>query len=256
MCAGTRPHSKLGNRSRARGQSSARSSALAENRRDRAAMAISLHVTIALLSFTAPHRCALRGRSRRLCAPTASVGPDDGPIDPRRALEEFGSLIEQVKELNSEWKNWTPEERSERRRTVVSTYVRVFAPAVAFSGVQLGISLGAFALILISLTLSGRGYTDVAALCEPVPFLRSALENLDPTLGNAAIALLAVELCAPALIASALLAAPAATRALEERLSTWNLDADGLNTRIERLLGETPPAEPAAATDDLDRCQG
>lgn len=211
-------------------------------------MAISVHVTIALLSFTAPHRCALRCRSRRLCAPAASVAPGDEPIDPRRALEEFGSLLGQVKELNSEWKNWTPDERSERRRAVVSTYVRVFAPAVAFSGVQLGISLAALALVLSGLNLSGRGYADVAALCEPVPFLRGALEKLDPTLGNAAIALLAVELSAPALIAAALLFAPAATRALEARLSTWNLDADGLNERIERILGET--AEPA---DDPDR---
>ena len=226
-----------------------------------------LHMTIGLLSFTAPHGChhALRLRApsrsvcaphaRSVCAPHASAGSDDQPIDPRRALEEFGSLIEQVKELNSKWKGWSPDERAERRRAVVSTYVRVFAPAVAFSAVQLGLSLGAFAIILLGLTVSGRGYADVAALCEAVPFLASALEKLDPTLGNSAIALLAVELSAPALIGAALLAAPGATKSLEEQLASRGLDADGLNARIERLLGETAPAQadpPAEIPSDPD----
>ena len=72
-----------------------------------------------------------------------------------------------------------------------------------------------------------------------LPPLRSALEQLDPAWGNAAIALLAVELSAPLLIAATLAATPAATANLQAQLTEWNLDAEGLNARIEEVLEKT-----------------
>ena len=60
--------------------------------------------------------------------------PPAAPMDPRKAVEELGSLVKQVQEVWTDGKNWDMEERARRRREIVSSYVAVFAPAVAFSG--------------------------------------------------------------------------------------------------------------------------
>ena len=169
----------------------------------------------------APPRCAVR-----CCAPVDGVEPAAAPIDPRKAVEELGGLLEQIKVLWTESASWSAGERVERRRELINTYVRVFAPALAFSGTQVAISLGAFLTVLLGLQLGGRGYADVYRLSGALPPLRSALEQLDPAWGNAAIALLAVELSAPLLIAATLAATPAATANLQAQLTEWNLDAD------------------------------
>ena len=182
----------------------------------------------------APPRCAVR-----CCAPVDGVEPAAAPIDPRKAVEELGGLLEQIKVLWTESASWSADERVERRRELINTYVRVFAPALAFSGTQVAISLGAFLTVLLGLQLGGRGYADVYRLSGALPPLRSALEQLDPAWGNAAIALLAVELSAPLLIAATLAATPAATANLQAQLTEWNLDAEGLNARIEEVLEKT-----------------
>ena len=175
----------------------------------------------------------------RSCAPVDGVEPAAAPIDPRKAVEELGGLLEQIKVLWTESASWSADERVERRRELINTYVRVFAPALAFSGTQVAISLGAFLTVLLGLQLGGRGYADVYRLSGALPPLRSALEQLDPAWGNAAIALLAVELSAPLLIAATLAATPAATANLQAQLTEWNLDAEGLNARIEEVLEKT-----------------
>jgi hypothetical protein len=58
---------------------------------------------------------------------------------------------------------------------------------------------------------------------QGIPPVASALEQIDPSLGNAAIALLIVELLGPALIAIALAAAPRASASLKEQLNAWGL---------------------------------
>ena len=117
--------------------------------------------------------------------------------------------------------------------------MRVFAPAIAFSGVQLSVSLLAFGMALLALGVSGRGYVDVVSLSAGVPVLGDALSQVGPGWGNAAIALLIVEVSAPLLIPLAALATPAATDALTAKLTEWGLDADGLNAKIEKVLQET-----------------
>ena len=77
----------------------------------------------------------------------ASADSSD-PIDPKQAIAELGSLVTQIQEVWTEGRNWSLEERASRRRDIVTSYVRVFAPAVAFSGVQLGITFAVFAFVL------------------------------------------------------------------------------------------------------------
>ena len=185
-----------------------------------------------------------RTRSRELCACSplsepAEVKVPAEPINPKQALEELGELTKQIQVLWSEGKTWTPEQRVERRREIVGTYVRVFAPAMAFSGVQLLLTLGIFAVVLLGLNLSGRGYVDAVELLDGVPFLGDLLQKIEPSWGNAAIALAMVEVLAPVLIPLAALATPAATSSLQAKLTEWGLDADGLNKKIEDLLERT-----------------
>ena len=164
------------------------------------------------------------------------------PIDPKKAMSELmgeGGLLEQIQKVWSEGKTWSPEERVERRRAIVETYVRVFAPAMAFSGTQLALTLAAFLVYALALAVSGRGYADVANLCEGVPVLGDAIAGVDPGWGNAAIALVLVEVSAPLLLPLTALATPKATEALQNKLVEWGLDADGLNEKIEATLERT-----------------
>jgi hypothetical protein len=72
-----------------------------------------------------------------------------------------------------------------------------------------------------------------------VPVLSDAVNALDPSLGNAAIALLCAELATPILVPLTALCTPTALAALEGKLSDWNLDAEGLNKRIEAFEKNT-----------------
>ena len=189
---------------------------------------------------------ATRCHSAVACAPLESPPPaaaalaDEPPIDPKKALEEMGALIGQVQVVWTEGKTWSPEVRAAKRRELVTTYVRVFAPALAFSGTQLVITLVYFFVVLAALGLSGRGFDDVLSLSEGFAPLHGALEsNVDPAWGNAAIALVAVEVSAPLLIPLALVLTPAQTEKLQGWLTSKGLDAEGINLKIEEVLEKT-----------------
>lgn len=198
----------------------------------------------------------------------AAAGEEE-PLDPRKALEEVGTLLEQVKALWTEGSTWSPAERDQRQRDLVTQYFRVFVPAVAFSGVQLALSIGAFVIALVALSVSHRGYDDLVRMSQvsfaprhrkdgraqglsmghithrislpddtqSIPLVASALDKIDTSLGNAAIALLIVELLGPALIAIALAAAPGASASLKVKLNDWGLP--------DRLL----PPKPISSTE-------
>jgi len=95
----------------------------------------------------------------------AAVG-DEEPLDPRKALEEVGDLLQQVKSVWTGGSSWSVAERDQRQRDLVTQYFRVFVPAIAFSGVQLAISLGMFSISLLALNLSHRGYDDLFRLAQ------------------------------------------------------------------------------------------
>ena len=184
---------------------------------------------------------ALRSRSSIAvaCAPPAPVSPKEEPIDPKDAVAELGKLTDQIKILWTDGRTWDAETRTEKRREIVRTYVRVFAPAMAFSGSQLAITLVAFVIFLVVLGVSGLGFDTLQEATADVPLLGDGLAQIGPGWGNAAIAFLLVELCAPILIPAALLVTPKATEALSAKLDEWGLDADGLNAKIEKVLADT-----------------
>jgi hypothetical protein len=105
------------------------------------------------------HRCS------QISMELEDAARTEKPISPQAAMEELSSLLEQVKLLWTEGSSWSVEERADKRRTLVETYVRVFAPALAFSAVQLGLGLSVFLFVLLALNLSGRGYNDIAGAC-------------------------------------------------------------------------------------------
>ncbi len=188
---------------------------------------------------------ALRSCAPVACAPApvddaaAATGAKEEELSPQQAVKELGSLFEQVKAVWVEGKTWSADERVERRRAIVTSYVRVFAPAVSFSGVQLSLSLGWLAFLFVALSASGLGYDSILSLTEGLPPLHDALGAIDPGWGNLAIALVGVEVSAPVLIPLSAFLTPPATKALQGKLDEWGLDADGLNKRIEKVLRDT-----------------
>lgn len=192
-------------------------------------------------SPTVFHHPALRCRTSIAvaCAPTSPAAPKEEPIDPKDAVAELGKLTDQIKILWTDGRTWDAETRTEKRREIVKTYVRVFAPAMAFSGSQLAITVVAFVFFLILLAASGLGFDALQEATAGVPLLGDGLAQIGPGWGNAAIAFLLVELCAPILIPAALFVTPKATEALSAKLDEWGLDADGLNAKIEKVLADT-----------------
>lgn len=160
---------------------------------------------------------------------------EEEKIDPKNAMKEFGNLMEMVKEIQTDGPSWSVEKRTEKRRFFVKAYVRVFAPAIAFSGVQLVLTTGAFVTYLLGLSISGIGYTSLQELTSTVPFVGDAISKIGPTFGNSAVALLLAELSAPLLIPIGAIFTPKATESLEGKLAEWGLDADGLNKKLEAL---------------------
>lgn len=161
------------------------------------------------------------------------------PLSPQNAIAELGPLLEQVKLVWTEGSTWSPAEREQRRRDIIEKYVRVFAPALSFSAAQLGLSIGVFLTVLIALNVSGRGFTDLSAAFTNLPLFGDLLEKVDPSWGNAAIALVVVEVMAPLLLPVALALTPGMTASLQSQLEAWGLDAEGLNARIEKVLKDT-----------------
>lgn len=153
-------------------------------------------------------------------------------IDPKDAMKELGKLLEIVKEIQTDGPSWSAEKLTEKRSFFVKAYVRVFAPAIAFSGTQLLLTLGAFAVYLMGLNFSGTGYTNLQNLGSSVPFVGDAIATIEPSWGNAAIALLLAEISAPVLIPIGAILTPRATEALEGKLVDWGLDADGINKKL------------------------
>ena len=78
------------------------------------------------------------------------------------------------------------------------------------------------------------------ALASVLPPLQGLLDKVDDSWGDAAIALLLIELSAPVLLAAALALTPTATEKLQAKLVEWDLDADGLNARIEKVCARRP----------------
>lgn len=210
---------------------------------------------LAAAAVVAPHASPrptrlVDSRVRALSHIHASAGapPEPAPpaetkkpvqLSPQNAMAEFGPLLEQVKLVWTEGSTWTVEEREQRRRDILEKYVQVFAPALAFSAAQLGLTISLFITVLLALNISGRGFNDLSDALSGLPLLGNLLDKVDPSWGNAAIALVIVEVSAPILIPIAVAVTPGIATSLNTQLEAWGLDAEGLNERIKKVLKDT-----------------
>ena len=161
---------------------------------------------------------------------------DDG--DPRQALEQFGSLFNQVQVILTEGSNWDADELEDKTREFARTYVGVVVPGLGYVATSLAVYVTTFATIGAGLALSGRGYNDIIALSSGFEPLRDLLEKADPTWGNVAIALVFLEVLSPAIIALTLALTPKTMDALRTNLDDWGWGEEGIDERVAEMLGK------------------
>mmetsp|Transcript_9836 Transcript_9836/g.17912 ORF Transcript_9836/g.17912 Transcript_9836/m.17912 type:complete len:258 (-) Transcript_9836:150-923(-) len=162
---------------------------------------------------------------------------DEG--DPRQALEQFGSLFSQVQAILTEGSSWDSDELEEKTRELVRSYVDVVVPGLGYAATSLAVYAASFAFVGVVLALSGRGYTDILAAVSGFEPLRDLLEKADPTWGNAAIALVIIELLSPAIIAVTLALTPKTMDSLRTNLDAWGWGEEGIDERVSEMLGKS-----------------
>eukprot|EP00978_Attheya_sp_CCMP212_P003386 scaffold6995_cov66-Attheya_sp.AAC.8 len=162
---------------------------------------------------------------------------DEG--DPRQALEQFGSLYSQVQAIFTEGSSWDSDELEEKTRDLARSYVRVVVPGVGYVATSLAVYAASFAFVGVALALSGRGYTDILAAVSGFEPLRDLLEKADPKWGNAAIALVIIELLSPAIIAVTLALTPKTMDSLRTNLDKWGWGEEGIDERVSEMLGKS-----------------
>lgn len=173
-------------------------------------------------------------------APAASTPPsayDEG--DPRQALEQFGSLFSQVKDIVTEGSSWDSDKLEDKTREFVRSYVGVVVPGLGYVATSVAVYASSFAFVGVALALSGRGYTDILTAVSGFEPLRDLLEKADPTWGNTAIALVILELLSPAIIAVTLALTPKTMDSLRTNLDGWGWGEEGINERVSEMLGNS-----------------
>ena len=165
--------------------------------------------------------------------------------DPRKALEQFGSLFSQVQTILTEGNSWDSDTLQVKTEEFVRTYVRVFVPGMGYAITSWGVYLGTFFLLSISLAVSGRGYNDVLAAASAIQPLEDFLTNrIDPTWGNVGISLIGLEVLSPAILALTLALTPQTIRALRSNLDEAGWGENNVNDRVAELLGNQQPDHP------------
>ena len=169
-------------------------------------------------------------------AATKSQYDDD---DPRQALEQFGSLFSQVQEIFLQGSNWDEATLEVKTEEFVRTYLRVFVPGIGYAATSFAVFGSSFASILLGLSVSGRGYTDVLGAVSDIDFLRGLLLKADPAWGNAAIALLGCEVLSPVIFAVTLALTPKTMDTLQGKLNDWGWGEDDIDKRTAEILNQT-----------------
>ena len=161
---------------------------------------------------------------------------DDG--DPRKALEQFGSLFLQVQTIFLEGSNWDDNKLEAKTKEFVRTYIKVFVPGMGYAATSLAVYASIFFTVLLALGISGRGYTDLLSAISGIGPLHDLLEKVavDPAWGNAAIALLGCELLSPVILAVTLLLTPKTMAVLRNQLDVWGWGEDDVDKRVGEIL--------------------
>ncbi len=159
------------------------------------------------------------------------------PFSPQAAASTFEIMNKFAQKL-SEYKACTDSgKRRELRLEILELYTEFAIPSLSLAIGTIITFPGAFAFFFVALQASGRGLADIQALFAPVPFAADALSHIDPSLGTAAIAAVAVELVSPLLILLAVAIKGSVEAALRERLPQLGLDASGMAKRLDALAG-------------------
>jgi hypothetical protein len=165
------------------------------------------------------------------------VKEEASPFSPQAAASTFEIMTKFTQKL-TEYKACTD---SEKRRTlrleILELYTEFAIPSLSLAIGTIITFPGAFAFFFVALQASGRGLADIQALFASVPFVADALSHIDPSLGTAAIAAVAVELVSPLLLLAAVAIKGTVEAGLRERLPQLGLDASGMAKRLDALAG-------------------
>eukprot|EP00984_Skeletonema_dohrnii_P005167 scaffold1815_cov147-Skeletonema_dohrnii-CCMP3373.AAC.19 len=134
--------------------------------------------------------------------------------DPRRALEQFGSLFSLVQEIFVEGSSWDEDKLEQKTQEFVRTYLRVFVPGLSYAVTSLG----------------------AVSSVEP---LRNLLEKADPSWGNAAIALIGCEALGPVILAITLALTPKTMDALQTKLAESGWGEENIEELAAEILNLT-----------------
>lgn len=134
------------------------------------------------------------------------------------------------------------EQRKVMEGEIIDMYVEFAVPALSLALATLFAFPGAFFLFFAGLGATGRGLPDLQALFATFPEIIATpalnlFEKVDPTVGNAAVAAILVELASPLLLLLSAALKGKIEAYLTTKLPEWGFDADGLRERLERLNG-------------------
>eukprot|EP00746_Dinoflagellata_sp_MGD_P022871 gnl/MRDRNA2_/MRDRNA2_153542_c0_seq1.p1 gnl/MRDRNA2_/MRDRNA2_153542_c0~~gnl/MRDRNA2_/MRDRNA2_153542_c0_seq1.p1 ORF type:complete len:282 (-),score=42.57 gnl/MRDRNA2_/MRDRNA2_153542_c0_seq1:187-1032(-) len=162
--------------------------------------------------------------------PADALAIQDAVMD---ASKDFANLVELAKEIISDGPSWSVEKFSEKRRAFVQSYIQVFVPLAAYFGTVLSLDISVFAFYLFVLNFSGVGYKNLQELTRDVPLIGKAINAIDSTLGNIAVALLLAEFTFPVLLPIGAKLAPSVKEGLEQQLLKRGWDPDSIVNRME-----------------------
>lgn len=160
-------------------------------------------------------------------------------------------LVERIEQYRRESAAWDEERRKSKRAEIVDAYQKVFVPACGFVLANLFVYAVCVTIFWAALRLSGLGYVEgVEALQRAAssssqlqPLVTSVVDKglarVDESLGDLAIALLAVELAGPVIVAASFALREPFTKALENFLEQRGLGPTGAASRLEDILDST-----------------
>mmetsp|Transcript_4074 Transcript_4074/g.5947 ORF Transcript_4074/g.5947 Transcript_4074/m.5947 type:complete len:165 (+) Transcript_4074:325-819(+) len=128
---------------------------------------------------------------------------------------------------------------NKKTQEFVRTYLRVFVPGLSYAVTSLGVFASFFFSLLITMSISGRGYSDILGAVSSVEPLRNLLEKADPSWGNAAIALIGCEALGPVILAITLALTPKTMDALQTKLAESGWGEENIEERAAEILNLT-----------------
>jgi len=179
--------------------------------------------------------------------PTDNIDDDIIPVpsskyengDPRQALEQFGSLFNLVQEIFTDGSTWSESQLETKTQQFIQTYLNIFVPGLSYAITSFGVFGTSFLSIILALSISGRGYTDILSIVDGIEPIRNLLEKANPTWGNVAIALIGCEVLGPVILGVTLAVTPKTMDVLQTKLDEAGWGEDDIEKRAADILNLT-----------------